>query len=88
MTQIDDVFLLEPSPGQDRQAVEAEVKQAFEQGASLVLWRSPVGDWDARRTAWSLGFTLTPGVHRTRRASGGARDEWIGWLGHGDAREP
>ncbi len=86
VTQIDDVFLLEPSPGQDRQAVDAEVKQAFEQGASLVMWRSPAGDSDARRKAWSLGFTLAPGVLRTRAVSGAC--EWIGWLGHGDAREP
>ncbi|WP_353507650.1 GNAT family protein [Intrasporangium sp.] len=88
MTRIDDVFVLRPSPGEDRQAVEAVVTEAFEQGAGLVLWRAPAGDWAARRTAWSLGFALAPGVHRTGSAGGAARDEWIGWLGRADAHEP
>lgn len=88
VTQIEDVFILRPTPGQDRQAVEAVVTRAFEQGASLVLWRGAAGDWDARRTAWSLGFAIAPGAHQTRAPGGAAHEEWIGWLGHGDARSP
>jgi RimJ/RimL family protein N-acetyltransferase len=88
VTQVDDVFILRPSPGQDRAAVEAAVILAFEQGASLVLWQAPAGDWDARRAAWSLGFAFAPGAHRTGRTTSEGDEEWIGWLGRGDSREP
>jgi RimJ/RimL family protein N-acetyltransferase len=88
VTQLEDVFVLRPSPRQDRQAVEAVVTQAFERGASMVLWRGPAGEWDARRTAWSLCFSFAPGTHQIKALGGAAPEEWIGWLGREDDREP
>jgi RimJ/RimL family protein N-acetyltransferase len=62
--------------------------RAFEGGAEIVLWRARVGDWAARRTAWSLGFTFSPRSHLVGGAEDDANEEWIGWLGRRDSREP
>lgn len=82
------VVALRPIPGLDRRSVEEQLADAFESGADLVVWRAPVGDWEARRTAWSLGFTFSPRPHRTGGSKDAGREEWIAWLGHGDPREP
>jgi RimJ/RimL family protein N-acetyltransferase len=85
----DGLVTLRPGPQQDREAVNALLTQAFVRGADLVVWRAPVGDWHARRTAWSLGFTFSPRPHpRGDGAGDAAPEEWIGWLGHADSREP
>ncbi len=98
------VAVLRPTPGLDRAATEDLLVQAFANGADLVVWRAPIGDWTARRVAWSLGFSFSPRPHQTGDAGHGAGGagaapeyeapdgdaiwEWIGWLGRRDPREP
>ncbi|MDV3222574.1 GNAT family protein [Intrasporangium sp.] len=84
----DVVTTVRPARGQGRPEVEALVNEAFDGGADLVVWRAPVGDWEARRVAWSLGFTFAPRALRVDGARARSREEWLGWLGREEAREP
>ncbi|MCP3803231.1 GNAT family N-acetyltransferase [Allokutzneria sp. A3M-2-11 16] len=71
-----------------RRAVRLLVDWGFsEYGAELVLWRAAVGNWAARRVAWSTGFTFDGMVTSLGSQRGERRDIWIGSLRPDDPRE-
>ena len=83
-----DVVVLQTRSRSEPGALETQLEAAFDGGADLAVWRAPVGDWPARREAWSLGFTFSSRPHRVRTSDEPACEEWIGWLGREDDREP
>jgi len=81
----DGVAVLSPEPTATLEDVRRLAAGAFgETGAQLVLWRIPVGDWDARRIAWELGFTIR--AHHVQQAT--PEQAWLATLGAGDPPEP
>lgn len=81
----DSTAVLAPEPTATRDDVRGLAERAFgESGAQLVLWRIPVGDWEARRVAWELGFTIR--AHHLQQ--GVPEQVWIATLGVADPREP
>lgn len=53
-----------------------------------VEWRCYAGNWASWRAAWRVGFRFEGAVRGGAVQRGRRRDEWVGTLLRGDAREP
>jgi RimJ/RimL family protein N-acetyltransferase len=53
-----------------------------------VMWRCFEGNWPSWRAAWRMGFRFEGAVRGGGLQRGRRRDEWVGTLLRGDAREP
>jgi ribosomal-protein-alanine N-acetyltransferase len=67
--------------GVTTRAVRLATRWALESGgASVVHWRSQVGNVPSRRVAWACGFTFGGTVPRLLHERGAVLDAWTGWL--------
>lgn len=72
-----------------RRALDLVLDWGFrERGFAVVQWRSHVGNWSSRRTAWSVGFHFGPTVPGLVEQRGRRVDAWTGWIAADDPRQP
>lgn len=57
-------------------------------GASRIVWRALVGNWESWKCAWLAGFTREGTERGTTRGGRPANDHWVASLLPGDPREP
>ena len=53
-----------------------------------IVWRAFTGNWQSRKLAWRLGFTMEGTLRRYLPQRGELRDAWVGSLLREDPREP
>lgn len=59
-----------------------------DQGLQTVIWWAYKGNWDSRRLAWRLGFSIDGTVRQWLPQRGELLDTWVGALLAGDERTP